>query len=169
MSPTPAAPGNDAPARAAEHRAVATPSFRDLSHAECIRLLARNTLGRIAFGFHDRIDIQPIHFVYGEDRLFCRTSAGEKIVTLRHSPWVAFEVDETTGTFDWQSVVVHGTFYPLPEDGSPQELRTRQRALELLRRVVPETGTDADPVPFRDVVFEIVVDSVSGREATTRG
>jgi nitroimidazol reductase NimA-like FMN-containing flavoprotein (pyridoxamine 5'-phosphate oxidase superfamily) len=34
-----------------------TPSFRELDRAECDAILARNQLGRIAFAFHDRVDI----------------------------------------------------------------------------------------------------------------
>jgi hypothetical protein len=152
----------------ATRRRAAVPTFRELTPDECVAILRRNAIGRIAFAFKARIDLQPIHYVYDDGRLFGRTSAGEKLVTLRHSPWVAFEVDETRGTFDWRSVVVHGTFYLLPGDGSPAERRTRQHALALLSRVVPGTGTADDPVAFRDVVFEVVVDGVSGRESTTR-
>ena len=144
------------------------PGFRDLTREECEALLARNEIGRIAFAFEARVDVQPIHYAYERGRLVLRTSHGEKLVTLRHSPWVAFEVDEIEGSFDWRSVVVHGTFYLLPEDGSPAERRTRRHAMELLRHVVPATGTPADPVAFRDVVCEVVVDTMRGRVATTR-
>jgi nitroimidazol reductase NimA-like FMN-containing flavoprotein (pyridoxamine 5'-phosphate oxidase superfamily) len=143
------------------------PLFFELGPDECIAILARNEIGRLAFAFRARIDVQPIDYVYEDGRLFGRTSLGEKLVTLRHSPWVAFEVDEVAGAFDWRSVVVHGTFYLLAEDGSPTERRTRRHAMELLRHIVPATGTPGDPVPFRDVVFEVVVDTISGRQATT--
>jgi uncharacterized protein len=145
------------------------PMFRDLSPAECAALLARNSIGRLAFAFKSRVDVQPIHYAYANGRLFGRTSDGEKLLTLRHSPWVAFEVDEVAGTFDWCSVVVHGTFYRLAEDGSPAERHSWRQAIELLRIIVPLTGTRADPVPFRDVLFEIVFDTVTGREATSKG
>lgn len=148
--------------------AARAPSFRDLTRDECVALLRRNEIGRIAFSFESRVDLQPIHYVHEEGRLFGRTEAGHKLTTLRHSPWVAFEVDEIAGTFDWRSVVVHGTFYLLPEDGSPRERRARQHALELLARVVPGTGTAHDPVAFRDVVFEVAIDTLSGRQATTK-
>ena len=146
----------------------AEPRFRDLTPEECDAILARNEIGRIAFAFDARVDVQPIHYAFEHGRLFLRTSHGEKLVTLRHSPWVAFEVDEIDGSFDWRSVVVHGTFYLLPDDGAPAERRTRQHAMELLRHVLPATGTPADPVAFRDVVCEIVVDTVRGRAATSR-
>jgi nitroimidazol reductase NimA-like FMN-containing flavoprotein (pyridoxamine 5'-phosphate oxidase superfamily) len=165
-SSRPRRPGTSAYTRA--DTADVVPSFHDLTPDECLAILARNDVGRIAFGFEGRIDLQPIHYVNDEGRIFGRTSEGEKLATLRHSPWVAFEVDERQGTFDWRSVVVHGTFYVLPEDGSPETRRTRTRALELLRHVVPGTGTPRDPVAFRDVVFEIAIDTMRGREATSK-
>jgi hypothetical protein len=38
--------------------------------------------------------------------------------------------------------------------------------MELLKRIVPETGTPDDPVPFRTVVFGIHVDTISGRSSS---
>jgi len=166
MSTRPITPerGN-APARP---RTGVAPAFRALTPEECTALLARNLVGRLAFCFQDRVDIQPISYVYEDGRIFARTSEGAKVATVRHSPWVAFEVDETEGIFDWRSVVVHGTIYALPSDGSPTEMHAWRHATTLLRQLVPATGTPEDPVAFRDVVFEIVVDSMTGREASTR-
>lgn len=104
--------------------------------------------------------------MYESGWIYGRTSPGMKLLTLRHRPWVAFEVDEVDNGFEWRSVVVHGTFYRLDPDGSPLEVAAYRRALRLLRRLVPETGTPADPVPFRTVFFRIHVDKISGRSAT---
>lgn len=86
-----------------EHR---TPEFHDLTHDECIALIARHNTGRIAYSFHDRVGIEPIHYVYDEGWLYGRTSRGSKFEILTHHPWVAFEVDEADGIFDWRSVEV---------------------------------------------------------------
>src|ERR1700694_3156395 len=85
-------------------------SFRDLSRGEVEALLLRNKVGRIGFSFHDRVDIQPIHYLYERGWLYGRTSEGEKISTLKRNPCVAFEVDEVSDLFDWRSVVIHGSF-----------------------------------------------------------
>jgi uncharacterized protein len=143
-----------------------TPIFRQLDDAEMRELLQRNHVGRIAFSFHDRVDIEPIHYVYGGDWLYCRTSAGAKLATLAHRPWVAFEVDEVAGVFDWRSVVARGVAYQLTEDGSEEERRRHAHAVELLREVVPETLTARDPVPFRGVVLGIHLDEMTGRAAS---
>src|SRR5690349_4335455 len=72
----------------------ASPTFRELTPAESRALLGRHNVGRIAYSFHDRVDVQPIHYVVSGDWLYGRTSRGEKFLTLAHNPWCAFEVDE---------------------------------------------------------------------------
>lgn len=57
----------------------------------------RNRVGRLAFSFRDRVDIEPLHYVFRGGWLYGRPSPGSKLQTLRHNPWVAFEVDEIDG------------------------------------------------------------------------
>jgi hypothetical protein len=42
-----------------------------------------------------------------------------------------------------------------------------QKGVALLRKLIPETETVRDPVPFRSIVFGIFIDSMSGRSSTT--
>ena len=139
--------------------------FRELSHDEIEGVLARNIVGRMAFAFHDRVDIQPIHYVYERGWLYGRTSPGNKISTLRHNQWVAFEVDEVSDVFDWKSVVIHGSFWLLRPRGTPHAVDVWKRAVTLLSNVVPGTLTNDDPVGFRQILFRIAVADVTGREA----
>jgi nitroimidazol reductase NimA-like FMN-containing flavoprotein (pyridoxamine 5'-phosphate oxidase superfamily) len=128
-------------------------------------MLARHTVGRIAYTFRDRVDIEPIGFVYTDGALVFRTAPGSKIETLAHHPWVALEIDEVEGVFDWHSVVVHGTTYVLSETGNEAELRAYLAAVTALRRLVPATFDDADPVPFRSIVVKLHIDHITGRAA----
>jgi len=66
------------------------PTIRTLRGEEAEALLARNQVGRIAFSQHDRVDIEPIHYVYEAPWIFGRTSTGAKILTLSHNSWCAF-------------------------------------------------------------------------------
>jgi nitroimidazol reductase NimA-like FMN-containing flavoprotein (pyridoxamine 5'-phosphate oxidase superfamily) len=136
------------------------PHFRALDASEIWTILARNHVGRIAYTFHDRVNIVPVHYLYRSGWIYGRTSAGDKLVTLEHHHWVAFEVDEVQGPYDWRSVVVHGGFYIL----SPDEDAWNE-GLELVRTAVPEALTDRDPTPFRTVLFRIAVQESTGREA----
>jgi nitroimidazol reductase NimA-like FMN-containing flavoprotein (pyridoxamine 5'-phosphate oxidase superfamily) len=144
------------------------PDFRDLSRRESDALLSRNHVGRIAFSFHDSVDIRPIHYVFAKKWLFGRTSPGDKLVTLRHNQWIAFEVDEVTGPLDWKSVVVRGTFYPLSPEGSIHDVLLYEAGINAIRKLAPDALTDRDPLGFRTEVFGISVDSVTGRSCSTK-
>lgn len=143
-----------------------TPHFRALDRAEIDAVLRRNRVGRIAYTLHDRVDVQPIHYAYDGEWIYGRTSPGQKLTTIAHNRWVAFEVDEVAGTFDWRSVVTHGAFYVMDPDGPPRDREAWTHALELLRTLLPETMADADPAAFRTTLFRIRVDEVTGRAAT---
>lgn len=141
------------------------PVFRELDRDQCDAILERNHVGRIAFSFHDRVDIQPIHYVRDDTWLYMRTDPGDKITTFAHNRWVAFEVDEIDGVFDWRSVVVRGGVYLLDRYGPASEREARERAVALLQSVFPRTLEPGDPAPFRDIVLRIYIDEMTGREA----
>lgn len=145
---------------------IEAPTIREMSRPEIDALLARNHVGRMAFASGNRIDIEPIHYVYANGWLYGRTSPGRKLDVTAREWWpVAFEVDEVDGIFQWRSAVVHGGFYTLDPEGADWEREEAAKAVELLRRIFPETLTDRDPVPRRDVIFRIAVQEVSGRIA----
>jgi nitroimidazol reductase NimA-like FMN-containing flavoprotein (pyridoxamine 5'-phosphate oxidase superfamily) len=133
---------------------------------EAEALLVRNHVGRIAYSFHDRVDIEPIHYVYEAPWIFGRTSDGAKLLTLAHNQWCAFETDEVRGPFDWESVVVKGPF-------SPRKSRfatwNYDQAVAALRRMLPSTLTDDDPTPHRNIVFGVHASEITGRCSVSNG
>jgi nitroimidazol reductase NimA-like FMN-containing flavoprotein (pyridoxamine 5'-phosphate oxidase superfamily) len=143
-------------------------AFREMPREEIEAMLLRNYVGRLAFSLHDRVDIQPIHFIYEGGWLYGRTSAGEKLASLEHNRWVALEVDEVVDVFDWRSIVIHGSFWILNPLGSERTKELWAKAAELVGRIVPGAFTESDPVPFRQTLFRIAVSDVRGREATTK-
>ena len=139
------------------------PLFRDLTREESLALLGRHNVGRIAYSFHDRVDIQPIHYVVSGNFLYGRTSRGGKFMTLAHNPWCAFEVDEVRGLFDWDSVVVKGHLELLdPELASGDAY---DEGLRLMSALVPGTFTDLDPTPHRLILFRVHLSELTGRSA----
>jgi nitroimidazol reductase NimA-like FMN-containing flavoprotein (pyridoxamine 5'-phosphate oxidase superfamily) len=150
-------------ASAADDRARVFPMFLELTADESRALLARHNVGRIAFSMNDRIDIQPIHYVFDGDWLYGRTSHGSKFATLARHSWCAFEVDEARDLFDWDSVVVKGHMELLdPELGSPDAYT---RGLELMRSLVSGTFTEGDPAPHRSILFRLRASELTGRAA----
>jgi len=128
-------------------------------------LLRRHHVGRIAFVGARRVDIEPIGYVYEDGAIFGRAAPGTRMEALRGRPWVAFEVDEIRGLFDWESVVVKGTVYIVDP---PETLLLREpyeKALGVIRSVMPDALTDRDPFPARSILFRIHIDEMEGRSA----
>ena len=142
--------------------------IRELSREETEAIIQRNRVGRLAFSFHDRVDIQPIHYIYERGWLYGRTSEGEKISALKHNQWIAFEIDEVADVFDWRSVVIHGSFWIIHPRGSPRAEELWTKAAELVGKIVPGALTETDPVAFRHTLFRIPVGDARGREAKPR-
>lgn len=147
---------------------VPHPHFRAMTEAECTALLGRHDVGRLAYAHLGHVNIVPIHYAYADGWLYGRTGPGSKLAALRHHPWVAFEVDEVDDVFEWRSVVVRGALYLIARDGPAAERARWDRAVELLRHVVPGTMTPEDPTPERATVFRIHLGEVTGRMARTR-
>lgn len=143
-----------------------TPIIRALRGDEAQALLARNIVGRIAFSLHDRVDIEPVHYVFDAPWIFGRTSAGTKLLTLSHNQWCAFETDDVHGLFDWESVIVKGPFSPR---NSPFASWDYERAVAALRRILPTAFTADDPAPHRDIVFGVHASEISGRCSVSNG
>jgi uncharacterized protein len=143
------------------------PEFLELREEEAIDVLRRNHVGRLAFLREGRVEIEPLHYTYDNDWIYGRTSFGDKLNAIQHQWWVAFEVDEIDGIFDWRSVVVHGGFYLLPDDLPPSERERRNTAMRCVQALVPEAFTKKDPAPHRTQLFGIDVQQVSGRAASS--
>jgi uncharacterized protein len=141
-------------------------TFSTLDTAACEALLLAHHVGRIAYSFRDRVDIEPLHYVYHDGWLYGRTREGTKLHTLSHHPWVAFEVDEVSALFEWKSVVVHGRIeFPDPQRADADTLR-HELAVTAFRTLVPEAFSERDPTPDRDVVWVLPLHTVEGRMAT---
>lgn len=140
-------------------------SFRELDQEEIEAILARNHVGRLAFSFKDRVDIEPLSYVYTDGVINFRTAPGAKLEVLLHQPAVAFEVDEVRSPYEWKSVVVHGTVYIAEPDGSRYDIEAHEEAMAAIRRAVPQALGPDDPVPFRTVLVRLHVFRREGREA----
>jgi uncharacterized protein len=140
------------------------PRFTELSASSSRGLLERHHVARIAFTLRTHVDIEPISYVLSGDWLYARTSPGTKLATLGHNPWIAFEVDEIEGPFDWRSVVVHGTAYFLAPDGRGDG--SYDEAVAHLRTIDPRALTHEDLTPNRTALFRIYINDMIGREAS---
>ena len=148
---------------------AASPLFKALSREECESVLLRNHVGRIAYAVHDRVSIVPIHYVFVNGWIYGRTSSAGKLRQILRNRRIAFEVDEHSGLFDWKSVIVHGPLYVVQPDSTQLTRSVYRTAVSIVRKLVPETLSDVDPVPFRDQLFRIRALDISGRAAEPIG
>lgn len=142
-----------------------TPIVCDLTNDEAQALLGRNHVGRIAFTLRDRVQLEPIDYVYDAPWIFGRTSADAQLLSVGPAQWCAFEADEVQGMFDWESVVVKGPFY----QNSPLAAWDYARAVTALRHLVPRAMTHSDPTPARDYVFGVHATEITGRRSIASG
>ena len=81
-------------------------TLRTLDRFECAAMLSMHHVGRLAFHLNDRVDIEPVHYVWADGWVYGRAASGAKLQSLPYSPWVAFEVDDSTEHFACRSVVL---------------------------------------------------------------
>ncbi|MEP6491740.1 MAG: pyridoxamine 5'-phosphate oxidase family protein [bacterium] len=138
--------------------------IRELDPAATEALLAKHHVGFMAISFHDRVTIALVNYVYADRWIYARMEDGPDLATLRHHHWVAFEVSEVQGIYDWRTVTVNGSVQLL-SDESPHDASDVREALEQLRSAVPAVFTPRDPMPQRVQLLRLHADELKGREA----
>jgi nitroimidazol reductase NimA-like FMN-containing flavoprotein (pyridoxamine 5'-phosphate oxidase superfamily) len=110
----------------------------DLDKKQIIDLLQRQVIGRLGCHANDETYIIPINYVYRNDSIYAHSGNGKKIEMMRINPKVCFQVDETTDTFRWQSVILWGTFEELNGED-------RQQAMQgIIQRIMPLTNRPSE-------------------------
>jgi nitroimidazol reductase NimA-like FMN-containing flavoprotein (pyridoxamine 5'-phosphate oxidase superfamily) len=142
---------------------------RTLDAAENEALLAKHHVGSLAIAFHARVTIVLVNYVYADRSIYGRLEEGPDVAAVQHRQWVAFQVSEIAGTYDWRTVTAHGSIHILTDEDSVTEATEFQKALGLIRSVSPAVLTPSDPMPQRVRLFRIFVDSLTGREARPSG
>jgi len=64
-----------------------------IDREECLLLLSREYVGRLALVDHDRPSIFPVNYRLDGQRIVIRTAAGTKLAAAGTGRWGAFEVD----------------------------------------------------------------------------
>ena len=88
-----------------------------ITEAECWRLLAEHTVGRLAVSIANRPDIFPVNYVLDDGTVVIRTAPGLKLAASSLGVGVAFEVDafDEAAHVGW-SVVVSGHAVEIDDD-----------------------------------------------------
>jgi nitroimidazol reductase NimA-like FMN-containing flavoprotein (pyridoxamine 5'-phosphate oxidase superfamily) len=145
--------------------------IQKMTEAECLRVLTRTTMGRLACTHENQPYIVPIYFAFEQPYLYAFTTPGQKVEWMRCNPLVCLEVDEVEDSENWTSVVIFGRYEELAE--MPEWKDPSLHALELLNQNAGwwkpgyASAVHRDPVqPVTPVFYRIRIDRMSGRRAT---
>ena len=137
------------------------PQVRELDERDIGSILARNTVGRLAFVRGEQIDVLPIQYVFQNGAIYGRTAAGGKLAAVNIlGTRVAFEVDEIQSAHNWRSVLAHGTFYVVDRRSGDEAWLT---ALGIVRRLHRTALREDDSSPDRTEIFRIIIQNATGR------
>jgi nitroimidazol reductase NimA-like FMN-containing flavoprotein (pyridoxamine 5'-phosphate oxidase superfamily) len=130
--------------------------FEEIPEPECLALLGRETLGRLAVVVDGAPLVFPVNYALGEDRIVFRTDPGTKLeaAMLRRVAFEVDSVDAAAGT-GW-SVLVQGTGAVIT--GAIDERSVELRALPVL----PIAPGD------KQEYVEVIPRSITGRRITRR-
>jgi nitroimidazol reductase NimA-like FMN-containing flavoprotein (pyridoxamine 5'-phosphate oxidase superfamily) len=95
-----------------------------LGENECLLLLGRSVVGRLALAAPDGPEVFPVNFRRDGRTIVFRTDEGTKLDLIEGDARVAFEVDEyDSRTQGGWSVVVCGPARDVTDDDAPEALR----------------------------------------------
>lgn len=120
--------------------------LEDIPETECLELLGRNSLGRIAFVVDAEQEIFPVNYGLRVGAVVFRTAPGTKL-SFAPGAHVAFEIDEYDSQIGvgW-SVIVHGIAYDVTDaaDDFSSAVREGNRYSVGTRREGPPVGHQAE-------------------------
>jgi len=150
--------------------------IRELSREECLRVLARARLARLACSHENQPYVVPVYLAYDEasECLYGFTTPGRKIEWMRANPLVCVEVDEIAAYDQWVSIIARGRYEELPEFPGFNDERLRAWQVLKTQPLWWEPGcsacaarADRDPGErYIPVYYRVRIDHVTGHEAT---
>ena len=141
--------------------------IHELTEDECLDILKRTNLARLACSRHDQPYIVPIHFDFDGGSFFSFSTLGQKIDWMRANPKVCVEVEDITDKSHWTTVIAFGRYQELTDASADRALRNRARELFEKRREwwLPAAAKLASSEHAIPVVYRIRIDRLSGRRA----
>ncbi|MGA9725025.1 MAG: pyridoxamine 5'-phosphate oxidase family protein [Candidatus Binatus sp.] len=146
--------------------------IQELTKQECLNLLARLRLGRLACTRDAMPYIVPLYFANDDDYLYSFSTFGQKIEWMRANPNVCVEVDEVVSPQQWVSVVAFGRYEEMPDIPEWRSAREYAHKKLLQRNAIwwepgyaktIVSGTERPLAPF---FYRIHIAQITGHRAT---
>ncbi len=149
--------------------------IHELSREECLRVLARTRLARLACSHESQPYVVPVYLAYDEASkcLYGVTTPGQKVEWMRANPLVCVEVGAVAAYDQWVCVIALGRYEELPETPGCDEKRLRAWQILKTQPEWWEPGSTAwaardqrDPAaPFIPIYYKVWIEHVTGHEA----
>ena len=145
--------------------------IHELTREECLEVLKRSSLGRLACIQDGQPYIVPVFFNVDGEYLYSFATVGQKIRWMRSHPRVCLEVEDITNQRQWTTVLAFGDYEELTD--SDEHAAARRRAHELFagrdRWWEPATAKTPTNESHAAVLYRIRVDRLTGRRASRSG
>lgn len=144
--------------------------IHELTPVQCRVVLQRANYGRLGCARADQPYVVPFFFYMADegDCLYSFSTLGQKVDWMRGNPKVCVEVDEIVDRFNWTTVLAFGRYEEWERD-SQKDAEARRQAHELFEQRsawwLPGLGHLAGKEPHTTVVYRIVIDRFTGRQA----
>ena len=144
--------------------------IHELTREECLEVLGRNTLGRLACVQDAQPYIVPVSFnLDGADYVYGFATFGQKIRWMRANPLVCLEVEEITDRRHWTTVLAFGLYEELTDaaDHAAAHRRAQELFAERDRWWEPAIGKTPSREPHAAVVYRIRLHRLTGRSTSS--
>jgi len=128
--------------------------IHEMSHEECIQVLAGTRLARLGCARDNQPYVLPVYLTYdvlpgGEPCFYGFTTPGQKIEWMRANPMVCVEVDDVTAHDQWVSVIAFGRYEELPEPSGNNHEGLRAHQVVQFGRYEGAAGPNSDDPQMR--------------------
>jgi nitroimidazol reductase NimA-like FMN-containing flavoprotein (pyridoxamine 5'-phosphate oxidase superfamily) len=145
--------------------------IHELTRDECLAVLARASIARLACARDGQPYVVPVSIVFDHDYLYSFSTSGQKIAWMRENPRVCLEVDEVEDPRRWVTVLAFGTFEELTL--RPEHRDARETASRLFRERPgwwePAIARLSSGERHSPVIYRIAITRVSGRRTAAHG
>ncbi|UKM64349.1 pyridoxamine 5'-phosphate oxidase family protein [Flavobacteriaceae bacterium GSB9] len=146
--------------------------IKSISKTECIKILANNYIGHLAYVYGNSPFVVPITYYYDKksNAIIGYTGEGHKTKAFESNKSVALEVANILSIDHWETVLVHGTYEELKGPDAKYELH--QFALAVKDLISEQEQKDYHFIPqFSDkthpesqpIVYRINIEEITGK------
>lgn len=144
--------------------------IQELTADECVDVLSRNELGRLACARFDQPYVVPVFFAHDAERssLYALSMLGQKVQWMRENPKVCLEVEDIKDKIHWTTILVFGRYQELDRTPAHKDARARAEQAFLLRHQswLPAAAHVPSHQHEHMVVYSILIDRLTGRRAS---